>query len=168
MNYSEKQLERLKYLLLDHWVSEDPIASEKNLDQALSAIENSSELHQFAGNFNADGGIDVLRKIINHPLCDKGTALMIYCMGRPGYYYRQLEKRKSLRPSQQEVFELLQEIEEKYQANEFTFSSIKFDPHDAVGQDLLKESSANPGNRLVPEIMSNPTPGEFVEIIEIV
>ena len=138
-----------------------------NLCQALQEVETSEELHQFAGNFYPDGGIDILRKVINHPLCDKGTALMIYCMGRPGYYYRQLERKKSLRPEQQEAFELLKEIEEKYTSNGFTRSNIKFDPHDARGQDLLKEDSANPGNKMIPEVMKIATDGETVELLEV-
>lgn len=167
MNYSDEQMKRLRYLLLDEWVSGDPYESEKNLNQALERIESSQELHQFAGNFNADGGIDVLRKIINHPLCDKGTALMVYCMGRPGYYYRQLERKKFLKPDQQEAFTLLKEIEEKYTSNVFAGSTIKFDPHNARGQDLLKEDSANPGNKMVPGVMKIATDGDTVELLEI-
>ncbi len=167
MKYSEKQMSRLKYLLLDQWVSDDINESERKLDLALSEVETSEELHQFAGNFNADGNIDVLRKVICHPLCDRGTALMVYCMGRPGFYYRKLEKKKQLRPGQQEAFALLQEIEKKYQAGEFNCSSIKFDPHNARGQDLLKEDNANVGNRMVPDLMKIPTEGEEVDIIEI-
>lgn len=167
MNYSKEQINRLKYLLMDEWVIDDPDHSMSNLNVALSKIESSEELHQFAGNFNSDGGVDVLRKVINHRLCDKGTALMIYFLLRPGYYYRQLEKNKTLMPDQQDAFNLLKEIEEKCQKDCFSASEINFDPHDSRGQDLLKEDSANPGSRLIPELMKSPTLGKKVELIEI-
>lgn len=167
MNYSKKQINRLNYLLMDEWVVDDPDESEKNLISALSEIESSEELHQFAGNFNSDGGVDVLRKVINHRLCDKGTALMIYHLLRPGYYYRQLDKGKPFMPDQQDAFDLITEIEERCKKNAFSQSAINFDPHNSRGRDLLKEDSANPGNRLVPEMMKNPTPGKEVEFIEI-
>jgi hypothetical protein len=167
MNYSKEQINRLKYLLFDEWVVDNPDESTNNLNTALSKIESSEELHQFAGHFNSDGGVDVLRKVINHRLCDKGTALMVYFLLRPGYYYRQLERNKPFMPDQQDAFNLLAEIEEKCQKNAFSSSIINFDPHDSRGQDLLKEDSANPGNRLIPEIMKTPTQGKKVEFIEI-
>ncbi|MBD3255845.1 MAG: DUF4274 domain-containing protein [Candidatus Lokiarchaeota archaeon] len=43
----------------------------------------TKKLHQKARHFNWDDGLDGLYKIIENKKCDKGTALMIFRMGRP-------------------------------------------------------------------------------------
>ncbi|MGX2954874.1 DUF4274 domain-containing protein [Shewanella sp. JL219SE-S6] len=44
------------------------------------------ELHYVAANLNWDNGLESPAAILNHPLCDAGTALLLYWYGQ-GFFH---------------------------------------------------------------------------------
>lgn len=44
----------------------------------LASVANPLELHLLADRYNWDMGTGALLDIVRHPLCDLGTALMVY------------------------------------------------------------------------------------------
>jgi len=161
-NYTDEQIRRINYLLTDQWVTEDDSQTQQNLDRVLGQIESPLELHQFAGNFNWDCGHTELEKVIRHPLCDKGTALMIYFLGRPEWFYNHLQKGRAMIGEQPLLFAFLKEIEGMVERGEFRSSRIKFNPTELKG----KTNSLNrEGANLVPAFMKHPIDGEDVKIV---
>jgi hypothetical protein len=164
MACTEDQLRRIRYLLYDEWVEADPQTTQANLDRALAQVQTSEELHQFAANFNWDTGADVLEKVVKHPLCDKGTALMIYFLGKPEWYYNHLRRGKSLIGDQPKMLAFLQSIERMVSRGEFTSSNIAFDPTRVRG---VLNSLAREGADLVPDYMKQPLVGEGIELLKL-
>jgi len=57
-------------------------------NEEITALTNSVELHQFAWNYNwGDDNWVYLNWIVRNPLCDKGTALLLYWKHVPRWYY---------------------------------------------------------------------------------
>jgi len=161
MNYSKEQLRRLHYLLSDQWVSDDIEQTEREFQRVLAQIDSPYELHQFAGNFNWDGGFAEMQDVLRHPLCDKGTGLMIYYVGGAPFLYSKLNASKPLILDQSLRFEFLKEIERMFERGEFRHSWIKFDPTNARGRNFLQKKGAE----FIPPYMKQPTEGEEVEIL---
>lgn len=76
---TSEQQARVRFLL-DEWDSIESFA------KTLELVESSSEIHEFAKHYNWDYGLEPLKLVLNHPLCDRGTALEIYWLGQPEYY----------------------------------------------------------------------------------
>ena len=132
-----EQIKRVEYLATDEWVvdtgaSDDDSRSLENFYAALRQM-SSIELHHFACNFNWDGGTDELAAVVGHPECDAGTAMMIFWLGQPAYYYRRHRNGK-LAEHEQTVFEFLRHIETRLLSNDFALSAIACDPFDIMGQ----------------------------------
>lgn len=86
-----------------------------NLNQLQQELNTPEKLHEFATHYNWDEGFEIPKWIINNPLCDKGTALMMYWHADP-QYFRQYAVREEV-PStgwKLQHYDLLREIEEKY------------------------------------------------------
>lgn len=79
MTLTPAQRARIEYLLYE---CEDDTSFEKE----FAKIETSEELHEFASEFNWDCGFSELDAVLTHPLCDRGTALMIYWLAEPVYF----------------------------------------------------------------------------------
>lgn len=58
----------------------------------VSPLESALELHYLAREWNWDDGktAEVMTSIINHPLCDRGTALLLYWDGAAPYLERNI------------------------------------------------------------------------------
>lgn len=77
--FTSQQQIRVDFLL-DGWDSIESFA------QTLSCVESSTEIHEFVRHYNWDYGLEPLKLILTHPLCDRGTALEIYWLCQPDYY----------------------------------------------------------------------------------
>lgn len=164
MKLTEEQQDRLKQLIYEDYVDELPEEQWQSHREALFCqIEDSYELHAFAETYNWDGGIDDLKKVIESPLCDKATALMIYGLAEPGYYYRKQEKGGKFREYELSVWEFLRLIESRIAEGAFTEGLIAYDPTDFHGGHVFRVNSANPGNKLIPDFMKVGTAGDVIE-----
>lgn len=106
----------------------------------LASVNDPAELHLFANHFNWDGETDDLRRVVRHPLCDLGTALLIYWRGQSGFYLEYAD-RSAVPAFAQDGYDLLREIEGLVVAGRFKTAAQPFDPSDDDGTDLRPKSS---------------------------
>jgi Domain of unknown function (DUF4274) len=163
MALSDEQRRRVDALVNDEWVDEDgdEEASEAAFAKLMRAITDPEELHLFADNFNWDCGCGEMAKVIAHPLCDLGTALLIYWRGRPRWYLK-YKDRSEVQEYEVATFDLLQEIERKVLAGDFRTRSLRYDPRNDLGNDNtveyadIVEEARRTGKltRAIPSVMS--------------
>jgi len=143
VDLTSEQKQRIEYLATDAWVvdtgaNDDDAKSSANFRRTLEQM-SSIELHHFACNFNWDCGTDELAAVIEHPECDAGTAMMIFWLGQPAYYYRR-NKAGKLTENEQSTFEFLRRIEGRLLSSDFASTRIACDPFDIMGQPMTTGS----------------------------
>src|SRR5215207_4128317 len=86
-----------------------------DINQLQQELNTPEKLHDFATHYNWDDGFEVPKWIINNPLCDRGTALMMYWHANPQYFCKYATRNEV--PSMGwnlQHYDLIREIEEKY------------------------------------------------------
>jgi hypothetical protein len=152
MALTPQQAERVRYLAEDEWAddSEGEAAQWAQFDRVLAQM-SAEELHAFVREMNWDGGgADRLRRVLAHPQCDRGTALMIYWLARPTFYlaYETRDRvRDELWPSALEDYDMLRDIERRFAEGEFASADIAFDP---TNDDGIDHTRKRPRKRPVP------------------
>ena len=164
MRFTEKQLNRVSYLVSGSYlVVDDPIETERNLTRALAEIESPEELHLFAANYVWECGIELLKRILFHPLCDKGTGMLIYFTARPEFLYRRFQEGEPFLGDQSKWFGFLKMIEKICARDNFPSKRIRVNPTAVAHRNALEK----PGSELIPAIMKTPTEGEPVETFRV-
>jgi hypothetical protein len=164
MPLSEKQIDRLKFLLREVWESTDDKKTQIGLFRdELANVQSAEELHQFALCYNWDDGAERLESVINHPLCDQGTALLVFWVGEPWCFYAPAD-RPAAEHGSRPTYNLLKLIEQKYLANEFKKQTIKVDPSKIDGLNYLKIQAdwQREGYKWIPLGMTWPSSGQTV------
>lgn len=94
---------------------------------------NIMALHEKAKKTNWDFGSVPLRKILNNPLCDLGTALMIYWLGQPYQYlkYRKVSEVPN-EYDQRTMFRFIKKIEDRVINGDFENRVLAWDPSDYI------------------------------------
>ena len=87
---------------------------------------SSAEQYFLASEYNWDDGTIVLDWIVDSPLCDKGTVIMIFWMAEPDYYFDY--NKQTIDDWAKDVWKLLQKIISKMNNGEFTKSKYGFNP----------------------------------------
>lgn len=123
----------------------------------VKELQTSEELHAFADDWNWDSGVEPLLEIIRNPLCDKGTASLIYWRADVISFY-EAASREEVNEYEIEVYDLIKEVEAKFVSGFYTQQNIRFDPKDD-GADWVRK---HPGElaQEIPEELMKPTPGE--------
>ena len=118
-----EQKNRVKILL-----SED--SSSALFAETLALVDNPYELHNVAIKYGWDAkGEEKLQSILNHPLCDKGTALMTWWRCESiDFIYKQEEDVEYLHINKRYMYEFLKKVEALYLADNFNTNEIKYDP----------------------------------------
>ncbi len=147
MPLTESQLQRVQRMLRDE------CESEAELHQFLDTATDPEELHLYADGFNWDAGVGPLRRVIRHPLCDRGTALLIYWRGSPGYMARFADRSETRHPDQADHFDLLREIEQKMMAGHFPSQRFSYNPTNDRGTNLTARHAGGPQKRPIPQEM---------------
>ena len=147
MPLSQSQLQRVQRMTRDEW------ESEKELWQFLEAVTDPEELHLYADGFNWDTGVEMMRRVIRHELCDRGTALLIYWRGAPGYYARYADRSETPNPDQEDIYDLLREIEQKISNHQFRTRRFHYDPKSDRGHDITTKYSNVTQRRPIPAEM---------------
>jgi hypothetical protein len=112
----------------------------KHLTAKLTRPE---EIHALAVNYNWDNDTDeLIRLILDHPACDKGTALMLYYMAEPLYYYQKYQDIDDVMKNKEsdwevDSFRLIKYIEEKIKANNFKTAMFSYDAQKELRQNSL-------------------------------
>jgi hypothetical protein len=131
----------------DEWESED------ELWQFFETVTDSEELHLYADGFNWDTGVEEMRRVIEHPLCDRGTALLIYWRGAPGWYARYTDRSETRNPDQADHYDLLREIEQKIIGGHFHTLRFPYDPKSDRGHDMTTQYGSAGQKRPIPPEM---------------
>jgi len=100
----------------------DDKASRDDFDKLTS----SKDLHYLASIFNWDDDKDVLEWIINSPLCDKGTALLIFWRSQPDFYTRFDNEDEA--DYERETFRLVRNIVKNFHDGIYKKARIRFNP----------------------------------------
>src|SRR5690349_9296432 len=98
---------------------------------AVATLATPEELHAFALHYNWDDGVELLTLIIRNPMCDRGTALMLYWL-TDGIFAQRAEE---ISRYQGHVYALAMEIERRFLAGFYTGAAIRFDPKDPLDLD---------------------------------
>jgi hypothetical protein len=131
------------------------------IEQALDSndpalLRTSRELHGFAQSYNWDGGTDAMVEIIRHPLCDRGTALMIYWLAQPEDVKEMPGKSPEL---VRDAYDLIVEIEKRIQSNGFARQTIGYVPLDDSNVTDGTDDVLTPASSVIPEVMRRRSPG---------
>jgi hypothetical protein len=165
MSLTPTQRERLRYLIEDEWVDEDDEErSMRSFRTAICGVESPEELHIFAGNFNWDCGWHELTVVLEDSRCDYGTALMVYWLGQPDYFYRKIELGEPLSSDEIDTWERLKWLEERLLSGGYIRRQIAFEPASVIGRPITGNDAYRPGLRLVPEVLWSPSPGAVVSL----
>jgi hypothetical protein len=135
MALSEAQLSRVQRMIRDEW------ESESELNQFIEAVTEPEELHLYAAGFNWDCGCEELHLVIRHPLCDRGTALLIYWRAGPRWFAQYNNRSEAYNADVAQTFDFLKEIEQKVIAGAFKTHLFPFDPTNDNGRDLTQHHS---------------------------
>lgn len=100
----------------------------------FASVADPAELHVFADAYNWDGGLKDVWRVIWHPLCDLGTALLVYWRAQPRQMLQHPD-REALPEYQREDWDLLREIEQRVAAGAFTTAAQPLDLANDNGYD---------------------------------
>ncbi len=89
-------------------------------------------MHLYADGFNWDTGVEELRRVTRHPLCDRGTALLIYWRGGPGWYAQYSDRAEIRSADEADGYDLSQEIERLIIQGRFATYRFHYDPLHAM------------------------------------
>ena len=160
---------------MDYTVSDDRLAllqanffefsfEGRQPDRAVfDTIVNPVEYHLIAGNYNWDDGAEVLTWIIESPLCDKGTALMIFWRAQPDFYTQFLSVEEA--DYEAEVYQLVRAIMSKWEAGFYQTSHIAYDPTaDPMAGDIAAHHPKEKWS--IPTYLKQPIVGELEVIFD--
>ena len=120
MSLTDEQLARIDFLLYE---CED----DATFAETLHRIESPAELHALSEQINWDGGFDELIAVLEHPLCDRGTALMIYWLGEPTYF-ADFASDDDVPDVNRPLKQFLNRVENQLMSEQFKSNIIFFDP----------------------------------------
>ncbi|MBL8046341.1 MAG: DUF4274 domain-containing protein, partial [Anaerolineales bacterium] len=108
-----------------------------------------------------DYGHKPLKWVINQPQCDAGTASLIYWRSAPTWFC-QFNNRNEVKDSggDLKLFDLIQEIEEKFKKKFYKSQIIRFDPENDEGTNWTQQYADKDKKRAIPSIMMHPTKGQ--------
>ena len=127
--------------------------------EELQQLESSTELHEFMLHYNWDDGVEVPRVVINNKNCDSGTALMVYWFAGPGNFYQYETPNEASRNYEIALYDLIQEIEQKYLGGFYQSNRILFNPrydNHQGGYDHTQTYDDFPQKRKIPDEMMEP------------
>ena len=92
----------------------------------VEELQTKEEIHAVADNYNWDNyGVKSLYAFIEHPLCDAGTALLLFWKGSG---FDTLGRNLNFSNEQEKIF--FQELVLRFKAKQFNSYKIAFDPYD--------------------------------------
>ncbi|MCA9170433.1 MAG: DUF4274 domain-containing protein [Planctomycetales bacterium] len=170
MSLTKRQSNRLRFLILGAWAEnwlngkESRSAALKTFRATISGAESSEELHQFVYYYNWDDGVKQLQWVLNHPLCDQGTALLAFWLGEPAFYF-QYRNRMEVPEWGRPNWTFLQKTSNRYLNGGFERCTIKTIPTDILGHDYLRPPKTDEGKGLyrIPYGMCVASPGRVVK-----
>ena len=146
-----ERVQQIERLTRDRW--DDPA----EFAAFFASVRSAEELHLFAEGFNWDCGPCELRQVVTHPLCDLGTALLVYWRGQPTEF-QQYAARERVPEDDLELYDFLCEIEARVLSGRYPRRLISYDPRDDMGHDLTHQARrATELRRAIPACMYEPS-----------
>jgi hypothetical protein len=160
MSLTPEQRERVSWLL-EGYLDEDYDESthEERWTAEFAALTTPQELFLFASHSSASSSPAEWRQILDHPLCDEGTARLIYWRLSPVWCH-EFAVRDEVPEFARAGYDLVREIEDR--TGSFPHSAVRFDPSHFRGRSFLDGHSSGELARIPAEMM-HATPGEPVE-----
>lgn len=144
----------------------EEITKEPNIEED-DVLPNWEYIHYCMHRYNWDWGMEFPKTLIDHPDCDKATALLIFWYAAPAYYLR--NPKEKLDKQELEHFAFLQKIAAKYVNGGFKTKKIKFDPQNDAGtnwtSDVMK--TTNNSGWEIPDEMLKATEGNPIGYTDI-
>ncbi|CAH0535481.1 hypothetical protein VST7929_03055 [Vibrio stylophorae] len=118
------------------------MADQMNIDDdavvTIECLQSKEELHVVADHYNwDDNALPSLQAMIDHPLCDAGTALLLFWKGEG---YRALSPNPGYASA--EIITFFKTLYQRFCHQEFNSYSIAFDPYEEGYVPTLEESIA--------------------------
>ena len=122
----------------------------------LDSCTDKRELDFFAENWNWDGDVKPILRLIKNPHVDAGTLLRLYWYACPEDYYLFHRSASELDPGfERDVFTVIRRIESRFAKGDYKSATIAFDPTDRVSMPERHDEFA----RTIPDIMFQPISG---------
>jgi hypothetical protein len=123
----------------------------------MARLTTPETLHRRALAYNWDAGVAGARRIVQHPACDRGTALMVYWRLAPHALRRHPDAAHAPARVRAEVA-LAWELEARLLAGDFATSHFRFDPTNDAGLDRTQvtEEEARAAARPMPAALCAP------------
>lgn len=140
------------------------LLEEKSLaepDRAFfDTITDPVEYHYIVSVFNWDAGIEWLSWIANSPICDEGTAKMIFWRSQPSFYTMFLSAEEAKNHS--EIFILIRSIIENIENKFYKNQNIFYDPDtDSLAEEVAYQDPDAKWE--IPNFMKESSPGVEIE-----
>jgi hypothetical protein len=133
----------------------DPGHSHPDVDSIPIARMNARQLHKYAANYNWDGGNRPMVRVIRQPKCDLGTALLVFWLSDPRFYFEALSSGDLESAKWVDTKHLMREIIAKVRRGCYKTAGISFDPHKFAGTDWT-EGERPPTAIGIPDFMCKP------------
>ncbi|MFO0929171.1 MAG: hypothetical protein U0736_19470 [Gemmataceae bacterium] len=154
------QRRRVAWLIDGHLADDyDEATFETRWEREFAALSSPEELFLYASESHPDQDPDEWRRVLDHRLCDQGTALLVFWRNAPVYFYGN-------EPAggwgvNRGRYELVREIAERCRTGGYPSAVVRFDPAAFKGASFLAGHSP-PALERVPAHMRVPSPGEPV------
>lgn len=165
LKLSEKQIEFIEGKIYDVFYSlpekqQEAIENSDNEDEHIlklrlknfEKLKTSEELHYLVKNWNWDDGDEIPKKVLYHPMCDKGTALMIYWLATPDYF-TQFQSVEDVPSINRDNYLLVKEAEALLMNNVYKLQHINFNPKSVASWEAIDDER-------IPTQLKTATEGE--------
>jgi hypothetical protein len=157
MALSPEQRKRVAWLKDGHLDDEDEDTFDARWERQFAAISSPEELFLHASECHPAQSVAEWRRLLDHPLCDQGTALLIFWRNSPVYEYGD----EPAGGWDRERYELVREIAGRCAAGAYPSAVVQFDPAAFKRTNFLAGHTPAELER-VPAHMRVPSPGEPV------
>jgi hypothetical protein len=156
-----QQRKRVAWLIDGHLADDyDEATFEHRWEQEFAILSSPQEMFLFASESHPAQGREEWRRVLDSPLCDMGTALLIFWRNDPVNHY-EFASPDAVPSINRGSYDLVREIERKYRAGAYPSAVVRFDPTAFHGYSFLDGQAAEAVER-VPAEMRPPSRGEFV------
>ncbi len=118
--------------------------------------------HKVARGWSFNSEVEGLTWIIRQPTCDRGTAMLIYWRGQPGWFKQYGGRGEVPEMMRVEIFDLLREIESRFASGAYARREIAFDPRNYEGADLTAPYQDVPEKHPIPKELLKATAGRTI------
>lgn len=163
MAISPEQRKRVAWLKDGYYDDDDEETYDARWQRQFELIGSPEEMFLHASECHPAQGVPEWRRLLDHPLCDQGTALLIFWRCSPVHFYG--DEPAGGWGWDRDCYDFVREIAARCEAKAFPSAVVRFDPGKFKNFSFLDPYSPEQLAR-VPAHMQTPTPGESVPPLE--